>query len=107
MENDSIRYGDAVCCNTCDTCIYDHGEVLEVSLDANYQMQAKVAWTATGGMEYWPVTKLKKVGGGGKEAESAVCRHKWLVYHGLNETFEYCETCDCRKVNDCVRFAVR
>lgn len=25
------------------------------------------------------------------------CDHKWSIYHGLKETFEYCTTCDEKK----------
>lgn len=26
------------------------------------------------------------------------CNHKWSTYHGLKETFDYCTTCDEKKV---------
>ena len=94
MENDSIRYGDVVECAMCDECAYRSGEVLEVSLDGNYQTVARVAWIH-GETNRWPIQQLKKLGG--IVAETKGCRHVYKLYRGFNEIYEYCAKCDEKK----------
>lgn len=34
-----------------------------------------------------------------KELYPEGCQHSWKLYHGLNESYEYCVTCDKKRIN--------
>lgn len=44
-----------------------------------------------GGIDFIPITLTID------DIKASSCDHKWTLYHGLSETFEYCVTCDEKK----------